>query len=56
MSSPGTLEAFCDLSGLLDVLVGGAPEKEASGHSPDRHRYSHFRSHTKDAVFHGGEA
>ena len=53
-SSLDTLQALCDLAGLLDVLISRAPEEEASSYSTNSDRDSHVARHPKNPVFHGG--
>lgn len=55
-SSLGTLQALGDLAGLLQVFVGGSPEKETSRYTPDGYRNFDFGGHAEDAGFHGGKA
>jgi hypothetical protein len=53
---PGGLEPGTDLFGLLDILVGGAPEEQASGNFSDRHRYVEYCGDTENAILQGGGA
>jgi hypothetical protein len=55
-SSLGCLEPGTDLFGLLDILVRGAPENDASGHTPDRDKDVELCGHAEDAGFHGRDA
>jgi hypothetical protein len=53
---PGGLEPGTDLLGLLEVLVSGTPEEQASGDASHGDRGVERCSHAKEAVFHGGRA
>ena len=54
--APCRSQPACNLFGLLDILVRGAPEEQASGDASHRDRGVELRSHAQEAVFHGGRA
>jgi hypothetical protein len=45
-----------NLFGLLNILIGGTPEEQASGNFSDRHRDTKLCGNAQDAVFHRGRA
>lgn len=51
-SSLGTLQSLSSLSGLVAVLVGGAPEDHPSGNFADRHRHVELTGDAQDVVLH----
>jgi hypothetical protein len=48
------LEPGPDLFGLLDLLIRGTPEEQASGDASHGDRDIEFCGHAEEAVFHGG--
>jgi hypothetical protein len=48
----GAPQAHGQLLGLLDIIVRGAPEDEASGHFADGHRHAQLARDPKDIVLH----
>jgi hypothetical protein len=50
------VQALGDLFGLLEIVVRGAPEEEASGHAPDGDGELQLCGHAEEAVFHRGRA
>jgi len=53
-SSPGALQALCDLPRLRNIFSGGAPEEQASGDTSHGDRGVELCGHAEDAVFHAG--
>jgi hypothetical protein len=49
--APCGLYALRDLYGVLAIFIGGAPEEQASGNSPDGDRNPQLCSHTEEAAF-----
>jgi hypothetical protein len=53
---PGGLEPGTDLLGLLEVLVGRAPEEQASGYAPDGYRHVELDCDAANPVLHRRQA
>jgi hypothetical protein len=56
LGMPGGLETSSDFFGLPEVLVGRAPEEQASTDASHGHRNGELCGHAEEAVFHGGWA
>src|SRR5687768_2147899 len=55
-SVPGGLEPGPNLFGLLQVVIGGFPKEQASGHASNSHGHVHVRGHPEDPALHRGRA
>jgi hypothetical protein len=45
------MQALCDLLGLLNIIIRGAPKEEASRHAPDGDGELQLCGHAEEAVF-----
>ena len=52
----GGLQPGPDLFGLLEILLAGTPEEQASGDPPDGDRHAELCGDAEDAGFHGRDA